>query len=318
MLNYKDNIRSEQDWLEVLIPSVDVRTNLLNLNHKFSDADKATLVYNSDYGINKIHALLQEIAATTKDDILRNQIIERIEYDCKQIEGFKSITSEESSYIYQVIVDDGEFGEHVFGYTQDYSKAHELGCITDSDFSINKIEVITSKDNLEYYKQYNCTGFPDTITYSKDGEILSFNIKDLTLNDSKFCLQNRFEDRYVDIPNPFEVGDLLKSIDGGEIGVCSYDKSFLESMPNVKRDICDIVITLDYLHEDPYTRRIKFSHEHIDVRYLEKVNEEELKKTMDLSTVEGKKLAVLLSASEMRKGKRSLEYFMIQFQDHFR
>lgn len=38
-----NQIRSEEQWIELLVPSADVRFHLINLNQQFSDSEKGNL-----------------------------------------------------------------------------------------------------------------------------------------------------------------------------------------------------------------------------------------------------------------------------------
>ena len=67
--------------MKELIPSKDVRDYLKKSNHRFTDSEKATLIYNSEWSLPSKHKALLEIADLTEDTKLKQQIRERIECD---------------------------------------------------------------------------------------------------------------------------------------------------------------------------------------------------------------------------------------------
>lgn len=77
--------------MQEIIKSKDVRKYLQEKNFCFTDFEKATLIYNSDWSIPEKHQALSELLEGTEDELLRVQIQERITWDNTCITKIKSM-----------------------------------------------------------------------------------------------------------------------------------------------------------------------------------------------------------------------------------
>ena len=83
-----------------LIPSKDMREYLQKIDHHFSDAEIASLIYNvSRLGWKERRERLKDLAERTDDQELKEQILELVEVQLKAVEDFKTL---EPGFIYAV------------------------------------------------------------------------------------------------------------------------------------------------------------------------------------------------------------------------
>ena len=83
-----------------LIPSKDMREYLQKIDHHFSDAEIASLIYNvSRLGWEERRERLKDLAERTDDQELKEQILELVEVQLKAVEDFKTL---EPGFIYAV------------------------------------------------------------------------------------------------------------------------------------------------------------------------------------------------------------------------
>lgn len=83
--------------MKELIPSKDVRDYLKEREHIFSDSEKATLIYNSDWSRPEKHEALSELGSVTADLELKKQIAERNQWNERCLEKIKD-NSEQHVY----------------------------------------------------------------------------------------------------------------------------------------------------------------------------------------------------------------------------
>ena len=76
-------------FIEKYIPSADVRKNIHETRHHFTDWECATIIWNSKTPLMNRHDEIRKIAAETSDDSLRKQIKERISYDLDALNLFE-------------------------------------------------------------------------------------------------------------------------------------------------------------------------------------------------------------------------------------
>lgn len=83
---------------ERLIPSSYIREELSKKQYQLSDAEKATMLWNSTLSYTEKLEELQKLSDSTSDDNLQKQIRERLNYESKKLERIKDNSS--GSYLY--------------------------------------------------------------------------------------------------------------------------------------------------------------------------------------------------------------------------
>ncbi|MFI3202027.1 MAG: hypothetical protein R3Y54_11000 [Eubacteriales bacterium] len=293
------------------IQSNEVREYLQEIEHEFTDFEKATIIYNLSANIairnEKLIALQQE----TRDEVLRRQIQERLEYDQRVLEQFYD--TDNGKYIMVVFGRyksefDGRIEEDPIGYFTDGELAKEYArrCWSSEEngygFDIRKQRLITRKEELQEavksriwtlsdgkgelsqteestYEEYASIEFGE-LCYSKEGALKYFWVQELVEGEEQI-LENyseHFEEYFVEIPHPFQVGDHVRIIGTETTGMISYVVK-KEDFPNVILDWSDAaVITVDYdaIAEDIRTEcgeEIDVPHQHVHPMCLERMED---------------------------------------------
>lgn len=83
---------------ERLIPGSYIREELSKKQYQLSDAEKATILWNSTLSYTEKLEELQKLSDSTSDDNLQKQIRERLNYESKKLERIKDNSS--GSYLY--------------------------------------------------------------------------------------------------------------------------------------------------------------------------------------------------------------------------
>lgn len=250
--------KNEGEELERLIPSETVREYVRETGWKFTDFQKAALLYHRGLLLKEEHAYLKILGERTGDYILKGQIAEYLEGMEQGFLNFRE--NSDRRYIYVLKVrEDGGFreGEYlVSGYFFDWEKALEHGKKEKKPFEIEKYLV----DNVDVFDDGTCShNSTAEIRFDRDGEATCFwNREEKTDYDNKY-----FENAIIEIPNPFERGDLVKckGADGRQLfGIVEgMREDWLEHLTwhlnRVKNgdtcvDFSDLFISVAFLRED--------------------------------------------------------------------
>ena len=283
-----------------LLLSKDLKQYLKEQNRTFTDAEVATLIFNSEKEISVIHEELMKIKANTEDKLLAKEIEERIEYDKASLDKI-SEAGEDILFTLE-IKEDGEYENE--GYFREYRNAKEYADTFHEDYVINKVRF--SDQTCRLQTANNDLG---SVTYDKNGNARyywSIEMKQETYPD--FEEKDRFENSYISIPHPFRNGDIVKNIATGRIGIvtCFNDQADWEEYDNSMKtsdtaDFSDAMVTVEFLYDDGC-----FSHDHIRPMYLEfaELEDRDIRKEL------------FLNASRLMKGKGSLEYFQMLVEEY--
>ena len=278
------------DW-KILIPSKDVRELMETDGHTFTDFEVATLIFNGMQTYDEKRASLGELAETTTDMNLKAMIDRRLAYEDEEIAFFEE---EKEGFVYLLNSCEFEPEDCYCGCFANAKLALEYGCKLGFDFSIEKHVVIGSKHNdypkkrvytnpylqelkdwTSYVKEYESH---DTVVakfhYNKEGKLLYFAAdieRDLAEELEMLFSPARFENAYMEIPNPFERGDIVSVVGTDRQGIILTSQAEWEDYKvrmhqMTGKDFIDASITVDFLYEDG-----EFSHEHINPIFLEKV-----------------------------------------------
>lgn len=307
-----------QNSLERFIPSAQARELLENHEYNYLDADIAAIIWHSSLPLLEKHNELYEIAKETFDKRLKRQIDERIEYDLKCIDMFKT---ESDGYVYVVENHEFEDDSTCLGFFGDYSLAENAGIKAGYDFFIKKQQVISVgkknkkhrsvsaewflKDGEGILREYD--DWPEgpiaEFEYTAMGDIVSYWSDELPIDELVRTVESlsnkRFENKYVVMPNPFEAGDIVRNIyNGMEMVVVTSQKEWSKFVMKAKQpgaidDWSDASITVVY--NEPEIE----SHDHINPIWLELVSARDGKVYDILSILDvGENSAIVVSAPE--------------------
>lgn len=277
-------IDDNRDFVERYIPSPDVRQMVKEQGIEFTDADKATIIYNSGLKLFELHRELNKIADKTSDESLREQIKERIEYD---LEGLRLFTDDRGGFVYQLYIGKDSYGDGFFINAklaiEKGKKSHEVFCIEKHQIITNLEKIIPMKaietswiepDPDKRVQRHILPGAPVAeVRFDENGVLTDYYSSERSdEKDAKIdgCSKERFEYAYRVMPNPFETGDLVKIISSkGEVGIVDVSqeqwKSYVEKAlkPGACEDYSDASITVRFPEGE-------FVHTHVNPIYLQK------------------------------------------------
>lgn len=276
-----------------LIPSKDVREYCKSIGHEFSDFEKATIIYNSNMTEEEKSKLLKKLADVTNDENTKTQIYERLEFDTKKLATFKNNCGD---YIYAVLTEEDE---EVNGYLSVYDLAVKYGKNQKKKFKIRKYKIMGKELMISDH-------LVGEVDFNEDGKLISLWSDGITEGADIDCENvQRFESRYIDIPHPFERGDIVRILTYGGVGIVETSRKewekYMEIITNgVFVDWSDASITVTYLLEDG-----GICHSHINPIYLEKID----------FWPNDKQWKFIQQASCLLKGEGSLDYFISLYDE---
>jgi len=272
------------------IPSRTVREYARKTKHLFSDMDIAAILYHSLPCGEKTSAL-QELAAQTEDSALRRQIEERLAYETLLRERFES---SDGSFFYAVAVMDGK-DETTVGHYASARAALAAGRAGSSPFCVSKYQLADLRRKLitpqvRFDPQMNFSlpiqampyvGQPVAEYRYDAGGALQRYWSEETAPEERDRVEDwgaaRFEERFVFLPNPFELGDIVCMADDPEqVGVVETSqegwRTFLERVRAKPRaeDFQDASVTVEFLMGNG-----EFSHSHIPPIFLDRAEPDE-------------------------------------------
>lgn len=238
-----------------LIPSKAVREYMEQQGRVLIDYEKATLIYNhSAMDYTEKRECLKELLETTKDQELKEQIQVRLDYDERCRKRFYETAEDVIYKLFVFSTEDEEYLEE--GYFVSGEVAVKCGRSFHEEFYVEKIKMITEDmepEDLELYppgvarRYFNAAGKLND--YGSDEETWT--------GIGNEWDGEHFENAYMDIPIPFQDGDLVT------VKNCHYLKDkicVVECCKNIKDskkflgitwgDYSDVMINLSYLDED--------------------------------------------------------------------
>ncbi|NCE65552.1 hypothetical protein D1159_13420 [Pseudoflavonifractor sp. 524-17] len=204
----------------------------------FTDSQQATIIWNSDLPMPEILDALREIASTTTDEMLKEQIRERL---AAEAENERIFLENDGSYFFIFIPDDeDEWGSRYFStldaaiaYGKDHSK---------ETFQIRKESFTDKFDGSAANNDSDKMYVGGQAQYTKGGVLLecACYTEETSINFSH-PYQSRFEDAYIPLQNPFELGDIVKIAGDSRPAIVEVSqedwKSALERNTNGSREI---------------------------------------------------------------------------------
>lgn len=242
----KQDERTKGNMIE-LIPSKDVRECIKKTERTFTDFEKAAIIYNLCLPFEKMTQELMELGNTTRDEKLKKQLNERMQYDEKCLELY---AHKKKGYVYIVFKP---------GYDDIF---RPCGCFTESDPAYFHGKKLKQPFMIEKYR-LNHADSVAALHFDASGELLycysrekDRKNREVRLSDEKGGSE-RFEHAYVDIPNPFDAGDRVRCIQEGKCGVVvtSQEEWKRENECRKKQaaDFGDIGITVYFREDDGRT-----------------------------------------------------------------
>lgn len=305
--------------MKKLIPSKEVRELIERTGREFSDFEKAVLIYNGDLPYYEKLDMLKELSKSTKDSTLKAMLEERVSKDEEDSECFAKNTE---GYVY--ILNSEEFAPEDFycGCFVSKEMAYTYGLKLAYNFRIEKHLIIgfnetQPRKNKSYANPYvfdtkeldelvieseSSSSMVASFYYTKEGTLRYFYSSEIE-RDAQEELERlfntqRFENSYIDIPNPFEVGDIvcLTTDNGHGVVVTSQEdwRQYKEIMKNAKyKNFGDASIIVDFLMDNGH-----ISHAHVNPIFLGKYEPAEIDADKE----------VLYAASAVHKGD-GLDWF---------
>lgn len=310
--------------LTTLIPSQDVRKYIMNMRWNFSDREIATLLINGgscNRPMENMFSGLRTLYNETSVQELRTQIGEYLDRIEGAYQDFQN--NEEKNCIYILKIQDIEKKEtyysriHPNGYFFDFEMACEYGRKEKVPFQISK-HLAGDPGLLEQYEDREyCDYETDYLLFNKEGIEYFFSSQ---LNDSSNdTMEECFVNAFVEIPNPFDRGDIVRFVGEEEYGIVeTSQKRWKEDLERHRKNGWKMKLTVgedNGLYEVPLEfgdDRIRvaflnddgtFSHRHIHPidleRYQLRLNE--------CHGRDGLRDKLLLTASDLYRGEGSLD-----------
>ena len=271
----------------------------------FTDSQQATIIWNSDLPMPEILDALREIASTTTDEMLKEQIRERL---AAEAENERIFLENDGRYFFIFVPDDeSEWGSRYFStldaaiaYGKDHSK---------ETFQIRKESFTDKFDGSAVNNDSDKMYVGGQAQYTKGGVLLECACyTEETSISFSHPYQSRFEDAYIPLQNPFELGDIVKIVGDSRPAIVEVSqedwKRSLERNTNGSREIPpsydNISLTVEFLDGG------EMYHGHLPILWLEKIDQWDDKLEWD----------VLQEASRLVKGTGSLENFLYYYHQN--
>ncbi len=273
-----------------LVPSSCMRAYFEELHFKFTDFQKATLIWNAPGKTWRARLeTLNELAKITEDNNVRQQIHERIDFEQKKWEIF--LNNDSGRYIY--VVEDWEKGESrgffasydmAFKYADRDLEEYENACIIKKQLIVQgeEDEMVRSSGRNNPYMgmgdiQPEFTSYEgdpvSEVVLDQNGEITRMDSNELRKAEEERVdpfRPDRFEYAFIKIPFDMQVGAPVKDLTTGQYYVLTQGKrewdAYLQRIETNGWyvDYSDIQVIAYRLTKNGY-----WSHEHINPLYLD-------------------------------------------------
>lgn len=290
--------------MQDFIPSKDVRAYMQRTGFTFSDRDLATVIFQSDLPLAQRHEALEQLAQRSADSELCRQIGERIAYERRATERF---AENDGRFLYQLLL--VEEGAPV-GFFSQAAAAREAGLEKACPFSIHKYCFQDAAFPAEEVPTAAAGhGLLAGMVYKADGTLSTCWSYEMSPEEENLVKgPQRFEERFVALPNPFQRGDVVRLVeDPGTLGVVESSREDWDELVEAARvgskklDCFDATLQVEILNDDG-----TFGHDHISPLGLEWVTG----KPCD------EKTALLAYASALLTGRISLDFFLEEYRDY--
>ena len=301
--------------LDMLIPSDTVRAFIQESGYAFTDWQKASLLYRRDCPQTAVRSALLTVRDGTTDRVLKRQLTEYLE---REEDVFRLLKENPDRDFLYILTYRNEDSEDEIRYFFDYEMAFRYGTQTKTTFVIEKHLVGAKKvlDRFEdgIYRDYAVA----TICYDKRCTAECFDSSELPPADwnAEDEWHTRFEHMFYEVPNPFERGDIVRTVGTDDYGVVETSQSewherlarYQSPDREIQPDWSDVQIRVIFPNDDG-----TFSHEHINPVYLERCQP----KTDIEDKLSGALERLLLCVSRLYRGEETLDA-LCYYQSEYR
>lgn len=271
------------------IISKDVLAYLEEQGRSLSDRELATIVYHADLSTPELLQSLAEVKNQTKDTELAQEIEERITYEQRCLERFRE---NDGSCFYETSIVEENGTNTVTGHFATLALADEHAKQSDDHlekpFVIKKYQIVGLCEKVIVpIGHFNPRWHPNAVPalwdydggeisgcrYRADGSILKW--WSMELQEEGHAIEDwgehRFEDKFLDLPNPFQQGDIVHVMGKDNVGIVATSQGeYQKFMRHVEErklplDFLDWVVEVRLLREEG-----SCTHRHIPPVYLER------------------------------------------------
>lgn len=269
-----------------IVPSQWMKKYFEEIDFAFTDFQKATLAWNAPGKLRQeILDALEELSEETRDEILRRQINERLNYEKKTFEIF--IYNQSGRYVY--VVENMEYESCGFfvdygralKYAKKYMQTYELKCRINKQLIVaaDEDEIVHNpwrgNPNLGFETEEYCAYEGDavaSVTLNMYGEIervCSYELPEEEKIVDGYKV-GRFEYHFIKMPCPLQAGTPVKDIrDGSYYILGEGEEEWNRYLDRIEEkewyvDFSDIQMMCYGLTESGI-----WSHEHINPLYIE-------------------------------------------------
>ena len=293
----------DDEELNAMVPSPDVRQFVRDTGYTFTDWQKAALLSRGDTPTSVNRSLLYALKEQTADTVLKQQLTEYLDCEETAFAIFQQNSKRESVYI---LTYKNEDDETATSYFFDYTMALRFGTQAKAAFQICKYPV---GSGTVVYEAGLAIDKLSTARFDENGRILFFDNRETPSADSASGenWNERFEHKFYEAPNPFERGDIVRLVEAEHYGIVeTSQKEWFEILERFKSpewshrlDQGDVQIRVALLDEDG-----SFYHRHINPVDLERyVPEKTTSSFVPIDVLD----SLLLCASDLYRGKGSLD-----------
>lgn len=264
----------DEKELEIMIPSGYVRDYIKELGWKFTDREKASLLYHADIPWRERCQRLKDLRHRTHDGELERQICAYLDKIQMEYAAYKENGERSHIYILKIREEGGlRDGEYLArGYFFDWETAYRYGKKEDVPFGIEKYLAGGRKNPMGSQDRGAC-GYTAAYLYFNEKEdeqrFGSLGMED----DAGDDFYENFRTAFYKVPNPFERGYIVRKVQTESYGIVEISqKRWKETMirfqsPGYRQraDYSDVQIRTVFLNKDG-----TFRHEHISPVDLER------------------------------------------------
>ncbi len=207
-----------------LIPSRDMRSALHEIGREFSDMEKATIVANVGLSPRRRRELLQRLMDETDDEVLRGQLRYALRCEERLLAWFRDAAD---GCVYGVQVQDEDCPDDgsVDAYFSGFRAAYGFGRSADAAFRVRKWIVRDAAPRGEWWSHDGDCG---SLSFDANGEMVQLLLwrdgdaadadegqfaPDIVVGEG-WPHYLYFEDRWLDLPNVYEQGDIVRVLGG--------------------------------------------------------------------------------------------------------
>lgn len=230
---------------ERLIPSCYIRDELSKNGFQLSDANKATMIWNDEQlSYSEKLTELQKLCDSTDDEILKQQLRQRLDYESKKLERIK----DNSSGLYIYVFDDHHNINHNYFLSYEIAILFVRKYLSRGNFTcaLHKIKIISGSDKFTKTVRVRlhpyttdepgkpiticCYGEPvSEIRFDENGDISYLYCGEMSEEeeyDTYEYRKDRFEQNCFAMPIKFSCGTVVRNVTDNSLGVIASDADF--------------------------------------------------------------------------------------------